>query len=79
MKADDLLHKPFDTLGFSDPFCEQSELWGYRSISDVISVPPTLLLSKPGFTHTWLEELTQFLINHDALYLLQPTPGKNYD
>ena len=75
----EIINQPIENLDLSKGFCNQSELMGFKTLNDIISLTPKEILSKTEFTYHWLEQLTQFLKENQLLHLLQPIPGKKYD
>lgn len=75
--AENIVEMPIITLDLSDDFKILSGRMGFRTLQDVIIVPPEILLQKRGFNYNWLGELISFLSDRGLLHLLQPLPGNN--
>jgi hypothetical protein len=72
-----ILEEKIDKLEFSDEFKALSMHMGYATLRQVIATDPAILQKKEGFTYSWLAELTEFLLKHNLLHMLQPTRGNN--
>jgi hypothetical protein len=51
---------------------------GFSTIADKLKLAPMDLVSKTGFSYTWLGERSEFLQKQQLLHLLKPAPGKSY-
>lgn len=72
-----VLEEKINKLEFSDEFKALSMHMGYATLRQVIATEAAILQKKEGFTYSWLGELTEFLLKHNLLHLLQPTQGNN--
>jgi hypothetical protein len=75
MEAAIFLHTPLDRLELSERFCEQCLIMGFKTMADILSVPPESMLKADGFSYHWLAELSEALNKEGLLHLLQPLPG----
>lgn len=79
MAKNHLLTTPISQLYFSHQFEWQCHEMGFYKLEDILILTPAEIMAKPGFTYSWLGELSDFLTKHDLLHLLQPIPGKRFD
>jgi len=75
----DLLHLPLIEIGFSEQFCNCSDIMGFTTLKEIVDTPTDKLLRKKAFNYKWLGELTEVLIRHGQIALLQSIPEKNHD
>ena len=71
METEQILKMPFDQLGFNNNFCNSCKLMGFNNLEDIFRVTPKQLVSKKGFSYTWLGELSGYLDKKGLLSLLQ--------
>jgi hypothetical protein len=79
MESHACLDQPITDLGFTEEFCASSKKMGFQTIKEIIVLSPENIISRKGFSYTWLGELSEFLDKRRLLHLLQPIPGKSYD
>jgi hypothetical protein len=78
METAECLDKPLTDLGFTEEFCDRSKTMGFLTIKEIIALSPENIVTRNGFSYTWLGELSEFLDKRKLLHLLQPVPGKSY-
>lgn len=78
MDINELINAPIENLNLSEKFVTQTYKMGYRTIREIIDAKPEDLRKKADFSYTWLGELSEFLMRHRILHLLQPATGKNH-
>ena len=71
----ELLSCPIASLGFSGDFKARSREMGFDDLRAILRVPPQELISREGFSYSWLGELTGFMQKNKLLHLMQPMPG----
>jgi hypothetical protein len=79
MDMNKLINIPVQELGLSEEFSKNADSMGYRTIQEIIDARPEELSANKDFSYTWLGELSEFMMKHDILHLLQPATGKSYD
>lgn len=79
MEINQSLHTPIKKLSFSESFIERAERMGFATIQQILDTKPEDLFSRGGFSYTWLEELSDWLMKRNLLSLLQPAGGRNRD
>ena len=79
MDTNQLINIPIRNLGLSEEFANNSNKMGYKTIQEIIDTRPEKLLANENFSYTWLGELSEFMMKHDILHLLQPATGKSYN
>ena len=77
-KEDALLAEKIENLELSDQFKRQCQKMDLKTIGEITATEPEALVRLPGFSYTWLSELSAFLLSNNKLQLLQPPAGKNY-
>jgi len=78
MKTQSLLNEDLEAIGLTGDFCQSSRQMGFRTIAGILACPIGEILDKPGFSYSWLAELSDFLSSKGLLKLLQPIPGRSY-
>jgi hypothetical protein len=66
-----ILLKPIASLEFSDSFKSMASAQHFRTLSDILNWPPSVLLLHEGFTHHHNQELRNLLIKENLLHLLK--------
>lgn len=71
MEQQPIIMQPFNTLDFSESIKVMAVAHDFRTLTDILNWPPSVLLMHEGFTQHHYQELRDFLKKNELLHLLK--------
>jgi len=72
---DSILQQPLYQLELSQSFKQMAHNNNFKTITDILNMPVSVLLMHEGFTYHHYEELRKLLKQYDLIHLLKTKPS----